>query len=61
MMVIGPNQAPTLPVPRDCIANSAMRITTVNGTTYGSNAGVATFKPSIAESTESAGVINASP
>ena len=59
--VIGPKNVATLAVPRDCTANSAIRITTVRGTTKSSNAGVTTFKPSIAESTESAGVIMASP
>jgi len=38
-----------------------IRITTVSGTTNGSKAGVATFKPSTADNTESAGVITASP
>ncbi len=33
MVVIGPKNAPILPVPRDCAANSASRITTVSGTT----------------------------
>ena len=59
--VIGPNNAATLAVPRDCTANSASRITTASGTTYGSNAGVAIFRPSTAESTDSAGVMTASP
>ena len=59
--VIGPNKAATFAVPRDCAANSAIRITTVIGTTNSSNAGVATFRPSTAESTESAGVMMASP
>src|SRR5262245_5476643 len=52
-MVIGPKNAATFAVPRDCTANSATRITTVSGTTYRSNAGVATLRPSTAESTES--------
>ena len=59
--VIGPKKAATFAVPRDCTANSAIKITTVIGTTNSSNAGVATFKPSIAESTDSAGVMMASP
>ena len=59
--VIGPNKAATFAVPRDCTENSAIRITTVIGTTYSSNAGVATFKPSTADSTDSAGVMIASP
>ncbi len=59
--VIGPKKAATLAVPRDCTANSAIRITTVIGTTKSSKAGVATFRPSTAESTDSAGVMMASP
>ncbi len=59
--VIGPKKAATFAVPRDCTANNATRITTVIGTTYASNAGVTIFKPSTAESTDSAGVMMASP
>ena len=59
--MIGPKKEATRAVPRHCTANSATRMITVSGTTYGSNAGVATFNPSIAESTDSAGVIMASP
>ena len=59
--VIGPNKAATFAVPRDCTANSATRMITVNGTMKGSKAGVTTLRPSIAESTDSAGVITASP
>ena len=59
--VMGPKKAATFAVPVDCTANSATRITTVSGTTYGSKAGVAILRPSIAESTDSAGVIIASP
>ena len=59
--MIGPNRAATFAVPRDCAANSTSRITTVSGTTYSWNAGVATSMPSIAESTDKAGVITASP
>ena len=59
--VIGPKKAATLAVPRDCTANSATRITTVSGTMKGSKAGVTTLRPSIADSTDSAGVITASP
>ena len=57
----GPKNVATLAVPRDCTANSATRITTVSGTTYGSNAGVTIFKPSTADNTDSAGVRIASP
>ena len=59
--VIGPNSFATLPVPKRCTANSATRITSVIGTMYSSNAGVATLRPSTAESTEIAGVMMASP
>ena len=57
----GPNKAATFAVPRDCAANKTSRTTTVNGTTYSWNAGVATSTPSIADSTDKAGVITASP
>ena len=59
--VIGPKKAATFAVPRDCTANSATRITTVIGTTKSSKAGVATLRPSIADNTDSAGVMMASP
>ena len=59
--IMGPKKAATLAVPRDCTANSMIRTSTVNGTTYASNAGVTIFNPSIAERTDSAGVIIASP
>ena len=59
--VIGPKKAATLAVPRDCTANNAIRMTTVSGTMYGSNVGVTILSPSIAERTDSAGVITASP
>src|SRR5215831_17527872 len=53
--MIGPKNAATLAVPRDWNANSSTRISAVSGTTYGSNAGVTTLRPSIAESTDNAG------
>jgi hypothetical protein len=59
--VIGPKNAATRAVPRDCAANSNTRIRIVNGTTSWSNAGVTIFNPSIADNTEIAGVISASP
>jgi hypothetical protein len=59
--VIGPNDTPTFAVPWRWIANSAIRIPIVIGTTYGLNAGVATSSPSTAERTEIAGVIAPSP
>ena len=57
----GPNIAPMLAVPRYCTRNTPIRMSTVNGTTYGSNAVVAVFKPSTAPSTVMAGVITPSP
>ena len=60
-VVTGPNSAATFAVPRDWNANNTMRMTTVNGTTKSWNAGVATSSPSMAERTESAGVMTASP
>ncbi len=59
--MIGPNSAATFAVPRDCTENSTTRITTVSGTTYSWNAGVATSMPSTADSTDKAGVMTASP
>ena len=59
--MIGPNSAATFAVPRDWNANSTTRMTTVNGTTKSWNAGVATSMPSTADSTDSAGVMTASP
>src|SRR3981189_580979 len=59
--MIGPKKAATRAVPRDCTANSTSNITTVSATTYGSNAAVTRVIPSIAERTETAGVITASP
>ena len=60
-IMIGPNSAATRAVPCDWKANSTTRMTTVKGTTNSWKAGWATSMPSIAESTESAGVITASP
>ena len=59
--VTGPNSAATFAVPRDWNANSTIRMTTVKGTTKSWNAGVATSSPSMAERTDSAGVMTASP
>ena len=55
--MIGPKKAATLAVPVDCTANRTTSINTVRGTMYGSKAGVATFRPSMADSTDKAGVI----
>ncbi len=59
--MIGPNKAATFAVPRDWNENSTTNMTTVNGTTKSWKAGVATSIPSMAESTDKAGVIRASP
>ena len=59
--MIGPNQAPTLPVPKRCTANRPIRIAADVGTTKGLSAGVITSSPSIAPSTEIAGVSTLSP
>ena len=59
--VTGPKTLATLPVPKRWTANSTARMTSVIGTTYGSKAGVTTFRPSTADSTEIAGVMMASP
>ena len=59
--VIGPNSAPTLPVPCFWIMNSAISIPAVIGRIMFSNCGVATEMPSTADSTEIAGVMIASP
>lgn len=47
--------------PTDCLANNAMRIATVIGMIHGFKTGVASSKPSTADSTEMAGVIRPSP
>ena len=57
----GPNMAATLAVPRLCAANRPIRMPTAIGATYSLKAGVASFRPSTAESTEIAGVITLSP
>ena len=59
--MIGPKTVPMPPVPRCCTTNSPIRMTTVIGTTKGSNTCVATLRPSTALSTEIAGVIMPSP
>ncbi len=60
-IMIGPNTLAMPAVPRCWTANRAIRITTEIGITQSANAGVATSKPSTADSTEIAGVINPSP
>jgi len=59
--VIGPKSLPTLPVPWLWIAKRPTMIPTVTGTTHFASAGVATDRPSTADSTEIAGVMTASP
>jgi hypothetical protein len=59
--MIGPNTVPMPAVPRDCTKKSPARITTVIGTTNGSNSVVAIPSPSTALNTEIAGVIMPSP
>ena len=59
--MIGPNNSPTLAVPRDWIANSPIRITIAEGITNGANPGETVVRPSTADSTEIAGVIMLSP
>jgi hypothetical protein len=53
--------APTPAVPHFCTQKRANRIISESGTTQGPKAGVATFRPSIAPSTEMAGVMTPSP
>ena len=52
---------PTTPVPCFWIRKSATSVTVASGTIYGLKAPVPTSSPSIAESTEIAGVSTASP
>src|SRR6185369_14752357 len=60
-IVTGPNMRPIAPVPRRCTTNSVVRMTIAPGSTKCSSRGVATARPSIALSTEIAGVMNPSP
>ncbi len=57
----GPNNRPMLAVPRRWIANKPIRTASVTGRTKSANAGVTSFNPSMAESTEIAGVMTPSP
>jgi hypothetical protein len=59
--MIGPKNAPTLPVPRLCMANRPIRIAMESGTTAFSKVGATTVRPSTADMTDSAGVMAASP
>src|SRR5262245_57481565 len=56
-IMTGPNSAATLAVPRRWNTNKATMTTMVMGTTYGLNRGVATSRPSTADSTDMAGVM----
>jgi hypothetical protein len=60
-IVTGPNTAPIPAVPRRCTMNSAMMIPRLIHITQGFSDGVATESPSIAPSTEMAGVMIPSP
>ena len=57
----GPKTRPMAATPLCWTRNSATRMARVIGTTYGPSAGASTFRPSMAESTEIAGVIAPSP
>ena len=59
--MMGPNSLPTAPVPRDWIMKSAASTTTDKGTIKWSSVCETTPTPSMAESTEIAGVIMLSP
>ena len=57
----GPNRRPMVAVPRRCTMKSPIRIASVSGTMKSSKAGATSFRPSMAESTEMAGVMTPSP
>ena len=57
----GPNSRPTRWVPHRWTANSTARIAAASGTTASARRGETTSRPSIADSTEIAGVITLSP
>jgi hypothetical protein len=59
--MIGPNNLPMLSVPCRWIMNSPIRTTIVAGRMKCSNDGATSFRPSMAESTEIAGVMTPSP
>ena len=59
--ITGPKIRPMKLVPFFCMTNRPTRMTTVSGMTAGASDGASTFSPSIAESTEIAGVIAPSP
>ena len=59
--MIGPKTRPIRCVPRDCTANRIARMTTVSGTARCPRSSLTTLRPSVAESTEIAGVSAPSP
>ena len=59
--IIGPNSLPMLPVPYCWITNNPIRTAIVAGTMKCSNPGAASLSPSMADSTEIAGVMKPSP
>ena len=59
--ITGPNNTPIRAVPRFCRAKRAVSTTAAMGQTSGVTAGAASVTPSIALSTEIAGVITPSP
>jgi hypothetical protein len=59
--ITGPNSRPTTPVPSRCTAKRQRRIAAVIGTTRWDTDGAAISTPSIADSTEIAGVMMLSP
>ena len=59
--MIGPKKAPTRAVPRDCIANSANKIPAAITSVQGLNPLSTYCSPSVADSTDIAGVIIESP
>ena len=59
--MIGPKARPTVAVPMRCTANRPTSTATDSGTTQAWSAGSTTCSPSIAPSTETAGVMTLSP
>jgi hypothetical protein len=59
--VTGPKKRPMPPVPKRCAANSAVSTSSDSGTMKRCSPGAATSRPSIAPSTDTAGVMTPSP
>ena len=57
----GPNARPTMWVPQRCAANRTVTIPKPSGSAMWARSGAATSRPSVADSTEIAGVIRLSP